>query len=340
MTLRTAVALALSALVFPWISGCDRSVVATEPAAGGIAKSSTIDQALLQKVVDAPDHVAWSGRRRFESHFVAQGQPQTLVYEETVTTDGTGRFELKPEDLLVPALSSNEEALFLLSQSRRAELLFRRRDPTVRHAQLFLQNYSAFDSGGVVQLLGRDCAHWTVTGSGNSNTWQLWIDLATGVILKFEEHDPSQALVASVEYLDFDDTPDTANAVWFVSPLQEAPLDLTQAQAQLGFEPVKPKLLPLGFRLDRAERVVEPVDNRTWARFTYSDGWNEFVFMDGGPMDQPQIAQGISPNADVLRFAEVGPWMLADGRADSRRILAAVRGNSGLLKLLVESSLY
>lgn len=322
------------------LAACGRVDDGVEVSSTNVLEASTIDPLLLQKVVDAPSKVAWSGRRRFEAHYAFQGAPVDLVYEETVTTDGAGRFELRPEDLITPSLSPSQEALFLLSQQNREGLMFRRRDPTVRDAALFLDSYTVTDAGVVEQLLARDCARWSVQPNAGGNVWTLWIDLATGVILKSEERDAGQALVSSLVYLDFDDTPDTSQAVWYASPLQESPLDLSQAKAQLGFDPQLPKLLPANFRLVESERVVEPVDNRTWARLTYSDGWSEFVFMDGGPMTSPQAAQGISPDADVLRYVEAGPWVIAEGRVDSRRLLAAVRGNLGLLKLLVETAVY
>ncbi|MCC6409668.1 MAG: hypothetical protein IT453_21115 [Planctomycetes bacterium] len=318
---------------------CERVEITSEQTTTTFEKGSSVDLTLLQKIVDAPSTVSWMGRRRFEAHYSYQGAPNQIVYEETVITDGTGRFQLRAEDLITPVVPANEEALFLLSQDNREGLMFRHRDPTVRDAALFLKNYTAIDAGVVESIAGRSCARWTVHGNAGGNTWTIWIDLATGVILKNEERDGGQVLISLVEYLDFTDAPDTVNAVWHTSPLQESPLVLSQAKAQLGFDPLKPKLLPANFRLLHCERVVEPIDSRTWARFTYSDGWATLMSMDGGEMPSPQPAQqGIAPGADLLRFLEVGPWAIADGRVAGRRVLAAVRGNETLLKLLVESS--
>jgi negative regulator of sigma E activity len=255
-----------------------------------------------------------------------------------VTTDGAGRFELRADDLITPTLDPNAEALFLLAQENRESLMFRHRDATVRDEALFLQNYTATDAGVVEQVLGRDCARWSVQANAGGNVWTLWIDLTTGVVLRWEELNAAQTLVARLEYLTFDDAPDTSQAVWHTNPLQETALDRVHPKSQLGFDPLQPKLLPAGFQLASAEHVVESVSGRTWARFTYTDGWAELVFMDGGPMTVPQTAQGYAPDASVMRIATVGSWVVADGRLGDRRVLSAARGSADQLQALVESA--
>ncbi|MCE9593027.1 MAG: hypothetical protein K8S98_02440 [Planctomycetes bacterium] len=302
-------------------------------------KSSSIDLTLLQKIVAAPTTVSWRGRRHFEAHYTFKGAPVDLVYEETLTTDGTGRYQLAAEDLIVPTLPAGNEALFLLTQDNREGLMFQHRDPTVRDATLFLNNYTAIDAGTTEQVVGRNCARWSVQANAGGNTWTLWIDLATGVILKSEERDGGQALIALLQYLDFTDAPDTSNAVWHNSVLQESTVPTGQAQAVLGFAPISPRMLPPNYRLARTERVVDPVENRTWARFTYTDGWNEVIFMDGGAVNGSIAIHGPAPQPDVIRITEVGPWSIADGRIASHRVLAASRGGESDLKLLIESSL-
>jgi hypothetical protein len=72
---------------------CYRAATHAASSSSAIAKASSIDLSLLRKIIAAPTTVAWSGTRRYESHFAQPGAPVDLIYDETVTTDGAGRFE-------------------------------------------------------------------------------------------------------------------------------------------------------------------------------------------------------------------------------------------------------
>lgn len=306
---------------------------------GGVLESGT-SQTLLQLIMQAPTHVSWQGRRRVEVHAAGTGTPVDLSYEETVTTDGRGGFSVHAEDLVSPQLAPSSETLFLLTQDRREGFMFRHRDPMVRDEGLLLQNYTVTDTGEIVQILGRDCAHLVlqqVQGGGNTLHW--YPDLATGVLLDAMEYDDAGALVMRAEYTSFALDPDTSNVVWHVNPVQENPLDLAIAKQVLGFTPKQPHVLPPGYHLALAQAVVDPTDQRKWARLTYTDGLNEFFLLDGGPGVAPPTPQN-PLEADVMRFLSIGPWVAADGAIGGRRIIAMGRMSVTGLQQLVESSIH
>ncbi len=334
--LRTQVSIAL---LFAFAS-CSHVVDRSSNGANGQSNATGSEQQLVAKIIAAPNSISWTGKRHLEAHYLSHGTPTDLVYDETVTTDGHGAFHIVADDLVTPQLSPSAEALFLLSQNRREGFLFRHRDNTVRIEELFLGNYTIADQGATETFVGRDCAVWTIASVITpGETWKLWIDLATGVILKNEERDDQGALVNSLAYLDFTLDPDTSNVVWHVDPVQETPLDPATQGSQLGFAPALPKGVPQGYRLLESTAVVDPTDNSTWARFVYTDGWNELIYMDGGPLTKKPPTQGISPKADVVRTLSIGPWLVCDGHISNHRVLAIGRVSLSSLQALIESAL-
>lgn len=299
---------------------------------------------LITKIMEAPDSVSWHGLRRIELHYTWNGAPTDLIYDESVTTDGRGHFTIETEDLIEPQLPANEEALFVLSQDQRAGFMFRHRDPMIRDEALLYQNYVVTDTGEIIQLLGRNCAHLVIQSShGGSNTLHLYADVLNGVLLKTEEFDSSAALVMRSQYSTLTLSPNVANVVWYQPLVQEVELDLQDPQEvvqQLGFVPLQPQTLPAGFQMQSLDAVADPLEGREWARFTYTDGLEEFFFLDGGSAGNVPPHQGTFPQNDIVRYLSIGPWIAADGRLAERRVLVLGCMSIPSLKQLIESAVH
>lgn len=326
--------------------GCDRGEYAVESdTSSGLSPTPNTEstQQLIDKIMHAPTSVSWQGRRRYEAHYPSGGSVHDLMYEETVVTDGTGKFQVQCEDLLVPALDVDDEAVFLMSQNGREGMVFRHRDPIVRRKNLFFQNFVATDLGQTVALLGRDCADLSIVSQYSGQAWRALVDLQTGVILRLEERDPQGSLVSRFEYLTFAIDPALDGAVWHQSPVSEAPLDMEQAAQVLGFTPHLPKSVPAGYAVINTEHVIDPITGRDWARLTYSDGWNSLVVMDGGGAASAGAAPlTIQPDlqADWVRHFELGPWTLAEGLVNGRSLLVMGRMPLADVQTLIQSLVY
>jgi hypothetical protein len=295
------------------------------------AQMHSVDSAspLVERIFEAPLHVKHGGTRHLWFAYQSEGVERTLEYVEHVTADGEGHFALDPGAIVQPAMSVQQREVFELTQKQREGFFFRYRDFGVRQRTLFEANYSVEVLGMPIVIAGRTCTQIDVHRKGKSHSkYRAAIDDETGLVLRWTESTLEGRIIASSEFTEFTLDPVLDGVDWFVSPLQVDELQMgssAQLVAALGFQPHTPQLLPAGYQLLRAERVV--ADHKTWLRRVYGDGLENLFVLEGGPDAAPateQAHQGalraasISQNNEiVVRLCQAGAWTLAeiDGRS-------------------------
>ena len=314
------------------------------------ATGQSID--LITQIQQAPYLVSHSGIRRLESHYTLDGHSDHLIYREEVVTDGLGGFAIQP--LGAVSGDSLPAGDLQLIQKVREGFHFRYRDFLVRDLAAFLQNYQLKTLGQVVQIAGRDCLEVSIQRQDGSLSFDVAMDVETGLVLSYDEYDGSGQLYTSMVYETFDPAPSLAGVTLHQPDNQEQTLDLeASAQSQVGFQPYIPKL-PQGsglFFLD-ASRVTD-LHGNVWVKLTYTDGVETVFFLDGGPRmakvgaigekSTGSLASATSPSGPsvpdkVLVFHE-GPLTVAWGKVMDHDLIAVGKLGRADLMGLLESAL-
>lgn len=365
--------LAASLLLLAFFGGgCARNPSADESARAA-ASSAASSLPFLQKIPDAPSSVAYSGERHVRLSFVVAGTPRTLEYDETVHSDGHGRFAIIPGKVTSPEMSADEAEFFAILQERRDGFFYRYRDFRIRDWNAFLRNWSAKDLGTREPVAGRDCAVLEFrripvsTGPGPDSAhagqddvdgggrYRAWVDTANGLVLRAEEYDAGGTRVGLVEFQGITLAPDLSNVALHADRSAPKILDLEAGtKAALGFEVLRPKILPDGYRLERAESVSADAQSgvgsgagsgadERWARLAYGDGVEEIFFLQGL---SPEAAQAsTSPaEADVgtrfVRVFRVGPWTVLQGQFDRTRAVVMGKVSEASLLRMLKSAIH
>jgi hypothetical protein len=283
LTGRLAVA-ALAAL--PTLTGCG----------DGLAPSPTLPEmiAILQA---APDTVAHSGLRRFESHYALEGVQYDQEYTEEVWFDGQGRYSIQPDRVLShPTLPPD---LFAQLQRARAGFVHRYRDFRLVDPLAFGSNYAFTSLGQPITYLGR--VAWNVEiqrkadvgGQSGGRRYLLTTDVETGLVLACEERSADGALLSRMAYESIDFAPELSDVDWHVPDNQEQRLELTVPIAgQVAFPVLVPKLLPAGYKPFEVATVVD-TDGRTWLKTTLTDGVESLFFVQAEPEPAPPSSTDI-----------------------------------------------
>jgi len=282
--------------------------------AAGLSDGTTQGVDLITQIQQAPLLVSHSGVRRVESNYNLDGKNEHLAYLEEIFTDGLGGFAINPLGAITgDNLPAGD---FQLLQKAREGFHFRYRDFLVRDLDAFLQNYKLTSFGTLVRVANRDCIELNIKRMDQSLSFDVAMDIETGLVLRYRELDASGHLYSMMEYESFDPTPNLAGVTLHQASNQEQPLDPSMpALAQLGFQPFIPKLLPSsGFFFVEASSVVDATGT-TWAKLSYTDGVETVFFLDGGPR-QPQSALG-----------GIGTGVpMTPGTSDSKGLTSGVEG--------------
>lgn len=308
---------------------------------------------LITQIQQAPLLEAHGGVRLLESHYQLDGGSDRLVYRERVVTDGQGSFAITP--LGVVSGGTLPQADFQLLQKAREGFHFRYRDFLVRDLAAFLTNYELETVGQLVQVAGRDCLELSIRRKDQTLSFDLAMDVATGLVLRYHEYDAHGQLYTSMVYESFDPTPDLVGVTFHTPGNQEQQLDLSQpVLPQLGFQPYVPKLPPgTGYTFVDASRVVD-VHGQTWAKLTYTDGVETLFFLDGGPTQAQQgelgdkqpgaqtagaTSAGGTSMSDRLQLFHEGPLTVAWGEVMAHRMIAVGKIDRSSMVTLIESAL-
>ncbi|MBK8181254.1 MAG: hypothetical protein IPK67_20720 [Planctomycetes bacterium] len=135
---------------------------------------------------------------------------------------------------------------------------------------------------------------------------------------------PRGQLISAMDFDSFALAPDLSAVAWHQRINDEQPLPVVGTlAAQIGFEPRSPRTLPAGFQLVERGRLVDPTDQSTWVKATYSDGLECIFFLHGGPIISDNgIRSGVPEiKADLVEVAVAAPWVVARGNLRGERVL-------------------
>jgi hypothetical protein len=259
----------------------------------GMPTSAEFDAALMQ-IQSAPYVVAHRGVRRVEAHWLVGGHIQDLAYREEVTTDGTGRYSVRPLEAL-----SQVAPGFLLLQEARQGYIHRYRDFLVRDFEAFLENYEVLSIVEGDPVAERPTFLFELSRARDAHVgYRVWMDTMTALVLAYEEYDAQGALISAMRYEELTLMPDLGGVVFHQPNSMSVEETDEDALAQwLGFAPRLPASAPADHGASELERLVGP-DGRRWAKVSYTDGVETVFYLESrlgaGMRSTPQDTGGRS----------------------------------------------
>jgi hypothetical protein len=362
-----SVAASCLAIALIWIASCSR----TDPNVDHASSERTAAVAthpFLESIADATFKIAYSGTRHVRLTYVVEGAPKVLEYDETVSSDGHGKFAIVPGKVESPEMSADQAAFFAILQERRDGFFYRYRDFRIRDWKAFLRNWSVQDQGLRESVAGRACVvlefrrRRDESGGRADETgahYRAWIDPETALVLRAQEFDASGAQVSLVEFRDLTLAPDLSNVALHADRSEPKRFDPdADTTATLGFPLLRPKILPEGYRVERAEIVrasgssasdtsaadesaratpAGSVPDR-WARIEYGDGVDEIFFLQSAVPDAAEASttpEERDLGSRYVRILHVGPWTVLQGRFDrTQSIVMGKVDEDALLRML------
>lgn len=313
-------------------SGCGEDGTALGPLVAE-NQAATVELA-LQRLIEAPYTTAYEGVRRVEYAEEIEGVKSSISYEERVVADGSGNFNLEALGLLTPVEADPVELLLL--HNNRSPFYFRYRDFAIRDRDQFLSNYKFVGYGETVEVAGRMCWEFTIIRSNapNPRYYSVAVDLVTGVVLSYEERTQDHFVISSMEFTSFTTTPALDGVVMHEPRNFETPLQ-ADAFGQLGFEPVYPSQIPLGYELD-LETVVTDSNGWKWLKQTYTDGVESLFFLhrQKGTGGEP-FSHTTEQSGDVVRILATGPLSAAEGSVGKNSVMVVGKvGKPAILNMI------
>ena len=312
----------------------------TTSSGGNASQASLID--LLPFVNQS--RIAHSGLRQVLTKDWNADPPHTIRFREEVHSNGEGGYSILATVALEGIMPS--WTIFQLLQSNRQGLLFRYRDFAIRDGRLFRQNWQLTSLGVPGTVAGRSCQRYLVeflAGAGHSYT--VSVDVQTGLILHYEEKDHLDRLLSSVTYETVDYAPDFSGVAWYDEESREQ-LSLTEdLQPQLGFDPLEPQLLPVGY--ERHEAEIAEVNGDEWLKLTYQDGVNSLFFLQRFPFLERRDGSASSGGTrklvdagDTVSVYHIGAATVLHGIVEGREIIAVGKVPEVELLDLLQSALH
>jgi hypothetical protein len=342
-----AMLLAAAVIALP-LEGCGAQAPAgSTPAVSTPFAAASTGQPFLDLIPDAPLNTTYAGTRHVTFSYRVNDVPVTLDYTERVISDGQGQFTVIPLDVAEPAMSAQAQEVFDLLQMHREGFLYRHRDFRIRDLALFQQNYSVSDLGPPVTVCGRSCAWLEMRRqSGGQSYYHVAVDVQNGLILRYEEYSNAGQLQARVEFTDLTLTPDLRGVQFHVEQMLPQALDLnSDTTPQIGFVVHAPTLLPSNYQLEKAEKIDD--GTQSWARLSYGDGAEQIFFLysvdpdasNSPPSSATAGGHGHTPKRLVHVF-HFGPWIVAQGDLDTRRMIAVGKTDEAALLQMLQSALH
>lgn len=238
----------------------------------------------VRAAYQAESRVPLSGVMRTTSYL--QGgeiSSEVVVYRKA----GMTRYEYRSPELRGLVLIDRGNTLIRVDpNTRTATVETVHRSPAT--VELVLRNYQAV-LAGQEQLLGRQTDVVTLQpkqGSGPSR--KLWIDRATGVVLRTEQYNSAGKLVSRSLFLSLDWKASPADSLFAIpegwrqvnAPLQsEQHWEKEELSRRLRFTIREPGYVPPGFVLDGFHLVVRP-NAQPSAHIRYVDGLNSISIFE------------------------------------------------------------
>jgi len=254
-------------------------------AAMGVAFAQKPDAAQrVRTAYQAESRVTLSGVMRTTSTVQAtEISSEVVVYRKA----GMTRYEYRSPELRGLVLIDKGDTLIRLDPTTRtATVETVHRSPAT--VDLVLKNYRA-ELSEQEQLLGRQTDVITLKPRrGSGPTRKMWIDRATGLVLRTEQYNSGGKLVSRSFYLSVDwkaSPPDSLFTVpvgWkqVVAPVQtERHWEKEDLSRRLGFTVREPGYVPPGFVLDGFHLVIRP-NAQPSAHIRYVDGLNSISIFE------------------------------------------------------------
>lgn len=346
-----------------------------DPQAGVVATQVTgqgdplTTQQLLARIESSITEIAFHGERRVRMDYRVLGGERELEYVERVVSDGEGGFGMVVGEILSPAMTPDEEEFFRILQESRQGFFYRYRDFRIRDLALFQQGYTLRQTG-LATICERPCVVLEVRHRERRGRWyRVAVDPRTGVVMRAEEHaGAANRIVASVEFEAFEEGSPAEEIALYQTRIERDRVDLTiDTVDQVGFQVLRPTLLPEGYRFEGADSMQDP-DGRTWVRQVFADGVEHLFFLqspvvDGfRPLERGAALEGFGTSAapgrttgqtgpngelgtaedlkdDRVTVAAVGPWTVVEGTVRGRSVVAIGKVVESELLQLVQSAL-
>jgi len=258
----------------------------------------------LQAMVTAPFTVAYHGTRRIELHYSVSGAPDTVEYRESVGSNGAGEWSIETLEVLTPDQMAPD--LFMLLMDSRANFTYQYRDFRIRNLAFFQATFSLFVTATQVECAGIHCTQMRIQRAYNARTfYDVWVDPASGVVLKWVERRMEGQLVALMEFETFAYSAPEDDAVLHGPEYPLTPVDLHGDTTAIGFSHLVPQLVPVGYRITSADKLMAP-DGTDWIKQVYTDGVESIVFLYGGP-------EHADASPGVVEYLQAGPWHVVTG---------------------------
>lgn len=310
---------------------------------------------IVHQLQHAPELVRHSGVRRVESYYTLHGVVQPEVYREEVFADGAGGFYIQPLQMVQGGL--DDVGAFQALHLARMGFHWRYRDFLVRDLTAFLNNYELTSYGQAVTIADRPCQQVRVARKDGSASYEVALDVQTGLVLRYRELDANGVLFAAMEYESYDPFPDLTGV-----PLQQpgqSETPLTDLDV-LDFEPVTPKLIADGaYSFLEATLLDHPVTGDDVVKLTFTDGVETIFFLDFGPVLEeaseatgPALPSypstsvagfdkqgGLDQDIDVIRRFQDGPLSILWGELAGHSIVALGKTPYTGLLMMLESAL-
>lgn len=310
---------------------------------------------IVHQLQHAPELVRFSGVRRVESYYTLHGVVQPEVYREEVFADGGGLFHIEPRQMIQGGLDDHTQ--FKSLHLSRMGFHWRYRDFLVRDLTAFLNNYELTTYGEAVTIADRPCQQVRVARKDGSASYEVALDVQTGLVLRYRELDANGVLYVAMEYESYNPFPDLTGVPLRQAGLGETPLTDLGA---LDFEPVTPKVLADGaYSLLDATLLDHPLTGEDVVKLTFTDGVETIFFLDFGPVlkdsskssiptvpTKPTTTvagfdkQGSMPqDMDVIRRFQDGPLSILWGELEGHSIVVLGKTPYAGLQMMLESAL-
>ena len=271
---------------------------------------------LVQSIESAPWAVPYEGLRKVQY----LDEVPSLSYRERVAGDGQGGFQLELDEML-----SSHPNLNGIAQRLEQTKAFR-----YRYKDFRIQDSYLFQLAYRVRILTKDevvagvaCTRILVEEnqddpsiplSQQANHFLVDFDPVTGLVLQWQELDSQATLVASMVFESIQYGAPTMGMHPTAFRQTELPKDSDLNDA-VGFEVLRPTLLPENFRLDRATFVED--GSNPWVRQVYSDGLKVIILQHRG-----QVLQAGSPGNSSLGAIVDGNRTMLMGSVNGFEIIA------------------
>ncbi len=290
---------------------------ATVPQGTPVPLPSATPEGILDMALDAPRLIDYEGTKVIT--VLRNGRPETVTVAESHKRPNLLRLEyLSPEDVAGRLIVDNgtgawhyEPRLNMAFEGPTLQGTLQRGDRT-----LLRRNYT-LTSLGTDEVIGRQAYVIALEPKGPGVSRELWVDRATGTVLRSEERDPSRGIILSAYFsrISFSlNLPEAYFRFRMPAGARTLPMRTTEGESmspaalerQVRFPVLIPPALPEGYTFRGG--AVSRFGSLTSVYLRYSDGGNLISFFEApaGSIGWPAFGQAVQVDARPGRFIDLG----------------------------------